>query len=311
MEPQNKCEIKPLPEELQKVAINELGEVPERIPEDLFAFKQWIKQQPHLKARMNDQFLVQFLRGCKYSLEKAKKKIDIFYSMKTKYPEYFNMTDVDDPLFRKLHNTGFFIPLPSPLNGHGPRIIMSRFKADPTVFAPQHFFQYCDGSVEMMLMNDPYACIYGVILVIDFAEATASHLLPFTINMAKQNAIYYEKAFPVRVKTFCFINLSKYAQQFLNLLLPHMSEKFRKRFILCGSEWSKHIPLEYMPTDYGGKNGCLEELCREYAKVWDEYRQYFKENANYGTDEHLRLGGAFKFDADLGTGGTFRKLNVD
>lgn len=69
--------------------------------------------------------------------------------------------------------------------------------------------------------------------------------------------------------------------------------------------------MEYMPIDYGGKNGLLSELCLEYGKFWDEYREYFKDNAKYGTDEHLRLGEALKFDADFGTGGTFRKLNVD
>uniref|UniRef100_A0A1I8M5G8 Uncharacterized protein n=1 Tax=Musca domestica TaxID=7370 RepID=A0A1I8M5G8_MUSDO len=371
-----KPQIKPLPEELQKAAIEELGEVPERMAEDLQIFKQWIEQQPHLRARMDDQFLIQFLRGCKYSLEKAKKKIDIFYAMKTKYPEYFNLTNVDDPLFRQLHSTEFFVPLPTPLNGkgpriivcrilggpddyppnyffqysisiiemmlmhdpyaciygimlvydfakilystplndHGPRIIMCRFQDTPNAFPPNNFFQYCNSRVEIMLMNDPYACINGIMLICDFAKASPSHLLPFTVNIIKQNAMFSEKAFPMRFKTFCMINIASYAQQFFNLILPHTSEKFRNKFILCGTnsaQWAKQLPVEYMPIDYGGKNGSISELCQEYDKLWDEYRDYFKDNANYGTDEHLRLGEPFNFDDDFGTGGTLRKLNVD
>lgn len=98
--------VKPLPSELQKIAINELGEVPERISEDLQTLKIWIEQQPHLRVRMDDQFLIQFLRGCKYSMEKAKKKIDMYYTLRTRYSEMFLTTDVDSVRFRNIHNTG-------------------------------------------------------------------------------------------------------------------------------------------------------------------------------------------------------------
>lgn len=97
--------IRPLNEELQKSA-NELGEVPSRLAADLAALKEWISQQPHLKANTDDQFLVAFLRGCKYSLERAKEKIDKFYTLKTKFPEMFAITDVDDPKFRELFRMG-------------------------------------------------------------------------------------------------------------------------------------------------------------------------------------------------------------
>lgn len=98
--------LKQLPPELQKVAETELNEVPARIPEDLLALKTWIAKQPHLNARLDDQFLIQFLRGCKYSLERAKTKIDLFFTLKSKFPALFNITDVHDKKFRKLFNYG-------------------------------------------------------------------------------------------------------------------------------------------------------------------------------------------------------------
>ncbi|XP_075167488.1 alpha-tocopherol transfer protein-like [Haematobia irritans] len=98
--------IIPLSEHLQNIAINELGEVPSRLSDDLFALRQWLKHQPHLRARDDDQFLVQFLRGCKYSLEIAKEKLDLYFSLKSKYPEMMNMTNVDDQKFRQVHRLG-------------------------------------------------------------------------------------------------------------------------------------------------------------------------------------------------------------
>lgn len=98
--------IRPLPETLQKVAIDELNEDPKRIEADLADFKAWIAQQPHLKARTTDQFLIAFLRGCKYSLEKAKQKLDNYYSLKEKNPDFFKRPNLEDDKFRKLLKKG-------------------------------------------------------------------------------------------------------------------------------------------------------------------------------------------------------------
>jgi hypothetical protein len=71
--------IRPLSDELQKMACDELNEIPERIPGDIEILRNWLRQNSHIKSREDDQFLVGFLRGSKCSLEKAKKKIESFY----------------------------------------------------------------------------------------------------------------------------------------------------------------------------------------------------------------------------------------
>lgn len=93
-------DLRPLNSDLQAVAIEELNEESDKIEEVLTAFKVWITSTPHLKARTDDQFLVTFLRGCKYNLEKAQKKLDMFYTLRTHMPEL--MLD-RDPMDQKLH----------------------------------------------------------------------------------------------------------------------------------------------------------------------------------------------------------------
>lgn len=88
--------IRQISPELEEKCRTELNEVPSRIPEDLAALKQWLAKQPHLNPRTDDQFLVGFLRGCKYSLEKTKEKLDSFYTVKTAIPEFFENRDPKD-----------------------------------------------------------------------------------------------------------------------------------------------------------------------------------------------------------------------
>jgi hypothetical protein len=93
------AKIRPLTPELQKKAKEELFEEPERIEKDIEAFREWITKSKHLKGRTDDQFLVAFLRGCKFSLEKAKQKYDLFYTLKTHIPE---LSRNRDPLGEKM-----------------------------------------------------------------------------------------------------------------------------------------------------------------------------------------------------------------
>lgn len=52
--------IRKLSNELQKIAIDELNEVPSRIPEDLDAIKQWLAKESYLKSRTGG-FLIRYL----------------------------------------------------------------------------------------------------------------------------------------------------------------------------------------------------------------------------------------------------------
>lgn len=82
--------FRPLTPVLQEVAICELNEKPEEVADEILALRRWIHSQKHLKARTNDQFLLAFLRGSKYSLERAKQKLDRYYTLKAALPEVFN-----------------------------------------------------------------------------------------------------------------------------------------------------------------------------------------------------------------------------
>uniref|UniRef100_A0A1I8NK28 CRAL/TRIO N-terminal domain-containing protein n=1 Tax=Musca domestica TaxID=7370 RepID=A0A1I8NK28_MUSDO len=173
-------QFRALNEDLQKVAITELGERPSRISDDLHALRSWIEKQPHLKARTDDQFLIQFLRGCKYSLEKAKQKLDVFYAMKTKCGELFRITDVDSAVFRKFHHTGTLVSLPIPLNDSGPRIIFYRCNYGAQDFTVEQVSQYITALHEIAMVSDPYACIHGISYILDFSKLTLQHAMLLT-----------------------------------------------------------------------------------------------------------------------------------
>ncbi|XP_061393122.1 retinol-binding protein pinta-like [Musca vetustissima] len=305
--------IQPLPENLQKVAIEELGEVPSRLYDDLQALELWIQQQPHLRARTDHQLLVQFLRGCKFSLQRAKEKLESYYSLKSKYPELQNPTDVDAPQLRNLFQMGCIVPLPRPLNDCGTRIMLYRYNYPVDKFSIQDVILLDVLLHDILLIDDPYACIYGVIYLVDLSSFSAGHILQFSPSVLKKSLTYMENSLPLRVKAMGLINMPTFAEQFCNLFISFLSKKLRERVFFCSKKLehlSDKIPLKYLPVDYGGENGRLEEICSDYTKIWNKYRLYFEENLQYGVDEHLRPAKSIN-DGMYGMGGTFRKIDVD
>jgi len=82
--------VRPLNAALQEICIRELNELPARVAQDIEALRDWVLKQPHLRACTDDQFLLAFLRGTKFSLERAKEKFDRFYTLQRSIPEVFN-----------------------------------------------------------------------------------------------------------------------------------------------------------------------------------------------------------------------------
>jgi hypothetical protein len=99
-------QIRPLSPELQKLAHEQLFEEPEKIAEYVEALRVWLKKSPHLRSRSDDQFLVTFLRCCKYSLERTKHKIDMFYTLRTHMPELMQDRDPEKLRLSDIMKTG-------------------------------------------------------------------------------------------------------------------------------------------------------------------------------------------------------------
>ena len=85
-------------EELVKMAKETINEDPRNRETDLKAIKEWIKKQPHLNKyiRQDDDFLLWFLRGTKFSLEKAKEKIENWNTIRSMCPEFFTQWDPEE-----------------------------------------------------------------------------------------------------------------------------------------------------------------------------------------------------------------------
>lgn len=221
--------IRSLNTDLQVIAREQLQEDPTKIQEYLDAFREWIKKSSHLKARTDDQFLVAFLRGCKYSLEKAKQKLDLFYTIRTHVPELFANRD---PLDEKMHAIiRLGIGLPMPLEHPGaPRIMLIRpGKYDANKFNIQEVMRVATMMNDILLVEDDNLAVAGQIAIIDLQGVTLQHLIQMQPSFVKKLTMMMQDSNPVRQKGIHYINAPKSFEHLYNLFKSFMNEKMRSR----------------------------------------------------------------------------------
>ena len=223
--------IRPLDPALQKKATDELFEDPGRIEKDLEAFKDWIKKSPHIKSRdHDDQFLVNFLRGTKYSLEKAKQKFDLFYTLKTHVPELTRNRDPANETLLAAIRQGVGVPLPNLESPDGPRYFLIRPGCyDPSKFAIEDIIKTSIMIGELLMRDDDNYVIAGQIGILDFTGVSLSHFLQFSPNFIKKMTMLQQDAMPVRQKASHFINMPPIALTVFNLFQSFTNEKNKKR----------------------------------------------------------------------------------
>ncbi|XP_017866490.1 PREDICTED: alpha-tocopherol transfer protein-like [Drosophila arizonae] len=307
------AEIRPISAELRQVAETELNEVPSRLPDDLKALRDWLAKQPHLKARQDAQFLVAFLRGCKFSLEKAKSKLDYFYTLKTMMPEVFANREMDERNIA-VCRAGTYVRLPKPFGPGGPRIQLTDYSNfESNGFKLIDLFRYQTTLLEQLVREDDNAVISGTIEIINMSKMSLSLVAQMDISLIKKMGVFADKGTPIRLKGVHLVNCPKEAITVLNLGRSLMPAKLQSRFHVHRNmeELSQIIPREYMPEEYGGSNGRIADIVAQAEQDMLSYSNYLKEESNYGVDEQLRPGKRLTADSLFGIEGSFRKLDID
>lgn len=255
--------IRPLCESLQKKAIEELNEEPDRIEKDLEAFREWIKKSPHIKSRdHDDQFLVNFLRGCKYSLERAKQKFDLFHTLKTHVPELCKNRDPNSEKVLAAIRLGVGVPLPNLEAPDGPRYFLVRPGCyDPSKYTIEDIIKVSTMIGEMMMREDDNFVIAGQIGILDFTGVSMGHFLQFSPGFIKKMTMIQQDAMPIRQKASHFVNMPSIALTVFNIFQSFTNEKNKKRVYVHGTDFEalyKVVPRKLLPEEYGGEAGPIQ-----------------------------------------------------
>ncbi|KPI98996.1 Alpha-tocopherol transfer protein-like [Papilio xuthus] len=300
--------------EISKKIREELKEDVNTRYKDLAAIKEWLRKQPHLPDEWEDMPLLTFLRGSSFSLEKCKRKLDMYFTMRAACPEFFTNRDATSPELREILKgklQGPPLPGVTP-NGRrvticrGLRIVVKRCQQITDTLK----LALMVGDVRLM---EEVQGVAGDIYVLDAAVLGPSLLARLSPTIVKKFMICVQEAYPVKLKEVHIINTSPIVERFLTFVKPFLKEKIRKRIFIHKElkDLYKYVPQEMMPEEYGGQCGTMEELQDQWTQKLIEYRDWFKAQDSIKANESLRPGKPTNYDELFGIDGSFRQLSID
>ncbi|XP_058067354.1 alpha-tocopherol transfer protein-like [Anopheles bellator] len=311
-------QLRPIPECLRAKAASELNENEQTVAQELELLQTWMKQSGHIRGRLEEQFLVGFLRACKHSLERVKQKLDTYYTIRSVLPEVMRNRDPLDPFVRQVIRMGVSVPLPHTVRPDDPKIVLIRADAfDGEVCDFPDVLKVFTMIGDVLLRDDDQMVICGQAAIIDFGHSSSGHLFNFNLSFLRKASILNQQASPLRQKGFHFVNTPKGFDIVLNIFKGLMTEKNRNRTIVShGSSLEslhKHFPRSILPAELGGELGPVQQFVDEWEQKLIDNRTYLMEEESLGVDEsRRRTTNPLAEEKDLfGTAGTFRKLEFD
>ncbi|XP_044754739.1 retinol-binding protein pinta-like [Coccinella septempunctata] len=271
-----------LPDEVQNYAKDVLGETESSRRYGLEELKKWADDNPHLHVRLEEKFLLPFLRVSKFDLEKAKRKLTNFYTMRRDRKEWFTNRNPRLSQIQELTKMGSFLVLKKTFENQIIVIVKPTIH-DPKIYHLDDVIKSGLMVLDVAVMEEELAQIYGVIAIIDMVNVGFGHLKYLTPTRIK-NLVNAWQNFHCRPQRIEFVNAPTFINVVLDIFKKFMTMKLKQRTHICYDGFSslaKFVDKEILPEEYGGVEGSLTELGEYWSEKLVSYSEWFAEDEKF------------------------------
>jgi len=303
-------------QELRDSANKQYGETPELLESSLKDLKTWLTKSPHLHSiQQDDKTLEMFLRGCKFSLERTKEKLDTFHSIKGNIPEWFDDWDPFNPIIQEFLSSGVYLPLPG-YDRKGRYVVMCQVgKINAAKVNLNDILKAVNMVVSTAIDGDRQTMVQGFVTIQDMEGVGMGHVSLFDFSTMKKLITMVETAWPLKPKAEHVLNMPSLMENMHNMLQGMMKQKMRDRTHVHKNgnleKLHEDVGLDILPVEYGGSNGTIEELTKYWKKKVEDNRSNLMKLSKFKTDEAKRPGKPKSHSDLFGIEGSFRKLDID
>ncbi|KAF5297765.1 hypothetical protein FQR65_LT09939 [Abscondita terminalis] len=296
--------------ELEEIARIELNETPQARREILQHIEEWLKKRPHININTEGFWLLNFIRGCKFSPQKTKEKLEAYFKVKYVIPEILSHRDPLLPALQSLLKNGYLRLGFSTCN-----LLFDHFSFIIPFGTPdKNVMKLAMMFFELFLNGSDTCMVFGHYAIVDFKGFSMAFMSQFSPILIKRFLADVLVAYPLRIKRLYFINCVIGVETSYNVCKYLFNTKIQKRISFYGNNYNsifETIPKKYFPNEYGGCGGSLAELTDVWKNTMESSRQWFLENESYELDKKTNESVLSDEIGDRGTEGSFRKLDFD
>ncbi|CAL7944008.1 unnamed protein product [Xylocopa violacea] len=262
-------EIQPPRPEVKAIAEKELRETEEVVKEGIVALRKLIEEDKTIYFRTDDDFLLIFLRPCKFYAKSAYELMLRVADFKEKNAALLdNLLPADEKVAILESNV---VNVIKSRDHKGRRMLLMNCGKvwDPSKVSADQLFRLLY-LVHELAMLEPETQICGVVVIMDFEGLAMKQAMGFTPSFSMRLLSFIQDAMPLRLK---------------EMFKPFVKEKLKSRMFFHGNKMASlhnHIPPTHLPKNYDGDLPEIDYTSADWYPTLIKQEDKIKEWNSYG-----------------------------
>ncbi|KAK9687076.1 CRAL/TRIO domain [Popillia japonica] len=263
--------------ETMKIARDELRETPENVARGLKELQELLENDKTIKYDTDEEFLMCFLRPCKFYARSAYELMRRIADFRAKYKDsLYGIL----PEQEKGAMCSSVVNVLKERDHKGRRVLIIGVGStwNPSEIHIDRLFRILY-LLHLAAMFEPETQIRGIVVVMDYKGAEMKQISAFTPFFAMKLISFLQDALPMRLKEIHIVNNPYLFNIIWYMIKPLLRSKLRNRIHIHGSNmkfFHSFIPGSHLPKDYGGDRPLINYNGRDWYPVLEDHIGYIK-----------------------------------
>lgn len=277
-------ELNPPGPEAKALALKELRETEENVKEATAALKKYIEEDKTIYFKTDDDFLLIFLRPCKFYAKSAYELMKRVAEFKEKNASLFNNLMPEDEKVAFLENNVVNVLKERDHKNRRVLIVNSGKSWDPSKVSSDQILRlfYLIHEVAML---EPETQIYGAVVIMDFDGLSMKQVVGLSPSFSMKLLNFIQDAMPLRLKEVHIVKQPFLFNMVWQMFKPFVREKLKKRMFFHGSKMSSlhaYMAPSHLPKNYGGDLPELTYTSADWYPILIKHEDKIKEWNSFG-----------------------------
>ncbi|XP_034941466.1 clavesin-1 [Chelonus insularis] len=277
-------EAGPLDEDTKAIAERELRETPENIRNGIAELKKLLEESETLYYRTDDDFLLIFLRPCKFYPASAFALMQRIADFKVKNAALLDNLVPDDEKTAILESNVVNVLKNRDHKRRRVLVVNAGKSWDPSKVSSDQIFRLFYLVHEAAIL-EPETQVRGVVVIMDFDGLSMKQVLGLSPSFSMRLLTFIQEAMPLRLKEVHIVKQPFLFDLVWKMFKPFTREKLRKRMFFHGSKMTSlhaHLAPSHLPKNYGGELPEIDYTSADWYPTLQKCVPSIKEWNSYG-----------------------------
>ncbi|CAL1681553.1 unnamed protein product [Lasius platythorax] len=270
--------------EARALAEKELRETEENVKNGIETLRKLIEEDKTLYYSTDDDFLLIFLRPCKFYSQSAFELMKRIADFRDKNSVLFhNLMPSDERDAFTNHNILNVLKTTDHKNRRV-MIVQCGKTWDPTKVSSDQILRMLY-LVHLLAIQEPETQIFGGVVIMDFDGLSMKQIKGLSPSFSLKLLSFIQDAMPLRLKEVHFVKQPFLFNLVWTMFKPFVKEKLRKRMFFHGNNMPalhNHIPATHLPKNYGGEQPEIDYSGADWYPTMLTVENKIKEWNTYG-----------------------------